>query len=142
MQRAWRRAEVYRTAESFEACPEAATGGSCSCDLASKHSTCLPCVASRAIDLPLPLTSSRAGSSDRTYQGDRRHPGALRLPSYPSAVTSGRVAHQPEAGLPAVPRNGLAIARQDTEAQGEGKAARGSAIGHAAERDLGDGLRA
>jgi putative transposase len=28
----------------------------------------LPCVAGRAIELPLPLTSSRAGSSDRTHQ--------------------------------------------------------------------------
>src|SRR6266446_6312999 len=35
----------------LEACPEAATGGSCSGDLASKHSTCLPCVAGRAIEL-------------------------------------------------------------------------------------------
>src|SRR5262249_13650944 len=52
---------------------EAATGGSCSGDLASKHSTCLPCVAGRPIDLPLPLRSSRTGSSDRTCQGNRRH---------------------------------------------------------------------
>ena len=47
----------------------------------------------------------------------------------------------PKTGLPAVPRNGLAIAQQDTEAQGQGEAARGSAIGHATERDLGHGLR-
>ena len=40
------------------------TGGSCSGDLASKHSTCLRCVASPPIDLPLPLTSGRAGSSE------------------------------------------------------------------------------
>jgi putative transposase len=58
--------------------------------LASKHSTCLPCVAGRAIELPLPLTSGRAGSSDRTHQGDRRHSGALRLSSYPCAVASRR----------------------------------------------------
>jgi putative transposase len=32
---------------SFEAYPEAATGGPCSDDLASKHSTCLPCVTDR-----------------------------------------------------------------------------------------------
>jgi hypothetical protein len=46
-----------------------------------------------------------------------------------------------EAGLPAVPRDGPATAEQDAEAQGQGKAARGSAIGHTTERDLGDGVR-
>jgi len=50
---------------------------------------------------------SRAGS--RTHQGDRRHPGALRLSSYPCAVASGRVARESEASLPAVPRDGPAI---------------------------------
>src|SRR5215467_12842516 len=118
-----------------------ATGGSCSSDLASKHSTCLPCVASPPIDLPLPLTSSRAGSSEQTYQGDRRYPRALRLSSYPCAAASGRVAGESEAGLSDVSRDGPAITEQDAEAQGPGKAARGPAIGHPTERDLGDGLR-
>ena len=33
-------------------------------DLAGEHSSCLPCVAGRSIDLPLPLQASRAGSAD------------------------------------------------------------------------------
>jgi ABC-type glutathione transport system ATPase component len=48
----------------------AATGGSCSYDLASKHSTCLLGAAGRLIDV-LPLTSSRAGSAHLTHQSDR-----------------------------------------------------------------------
>src|SRR5262249_32843556 len=31
-------------------------------DLAGEHSTCLPCAASRTLDLPLPLPSSRANA--------------------------------------------------------------------------------
>ena len=38
-------------------------------------------------------------------------------------------------------RDGLAVAHQDTQAQGQGKAARGSAIGDATVPDLGHGLR-
>ena len=36
---------------------------------------------------------------------------------------------------------GLQLRNKTPEAQGQGKAARGSAIGHTTERDLGDGLR-
>jgi len=49
------------SAESFEACPEASTGRPCALDLAGEHSTSLPRAAGRTIDLPLPLSSSRAG---------------------------------------------------------------------------------
>src|SRR5262249_46468008 len=86
---------------------------------ASKHSTCLPCLPVVRSSYHYRSRRCRAGSSDRTHQGDRRHSGALQLSSYPCAVASGRVAHQPDAGLPVVPRNGLAIAEQDSEAQGQ-----------------------
>jgi hypothetical protein len=67
------------------------------------------------------LTSSRTGSSKRTYQGDRRHLGALRVTLYPCTAASRRVAGEfREAGLPAVPR--YRPAEQGADAQGQGKA--------------------
>jgi putative transposase len=76
------------SAESFEACPEAPTGGSCADNLAGEHSTCLPCAAGRSLDLPLSLPSGRAGSTLRTHQRDRRNPRTLRLSAHPLAAAS------------------------------------------------------
>jgi len=46
----------------------------------------LPCAAGRTIDLLLPLPSSRAGSVDRTDQGDRGDPRALWLSAHSRAA--------------------------------------------------------
>jgi putative transposase len=49
--------------KSFEACQTAANGGSRTLDLASERSVRMPCADGRTIDLPLPLLSSRTGST-------------------------------------------------------------------------------
>jgi putative transposase len=101
----------------------------------------LPCVAGRAIDLPLPLTSSRAGSSverireiaaTRVRYGYHRIHVLLRREGW-------RI--NPKRVYRLYREMGLQLRNKTPKPQGQGKTARRLAIGHAAERDLGDGLR-
>ena len=73
----------------------------------------------------------KAIAATRVRYGYRRIQVLLRREGW--AVNTKRV--------PAVLRDGPAIAQQNAKAPGQGEAARGPAFGHTSERDLGDGLR-
>jgi hypothetical protein len=83
----------------------------------------LPSIAGRAIDLPLPLPSSRAGSANGMDQGDRGHARALRLSAHSCTAAPRGPAGERQAGLSALSGDGPANTAQDAEAPGQSQAA-------------------